>query len=122
MEPIISPWIIYGIEMLSTVHIVLGFAMFASGIVSIFFGLILIASDSPEKARDICQKKLWIPLTIFLVFGTLFVITPSRETGYKMLACSYLTTDNIKTVGSTANDAIDTILDIIAKHINEVNK
>ena len=122
MDPIVSPWIIYGIEMLNAVNTFLGSAMFVSGTVTILFSLMLIASDPTEKERDICQKKLWIPLTTFLVFGSLFVLLPSRDTGYKMLAASYVTTDNIKAVGGATNEAIDSILDNVVKHMNEVKK
>ena len=121
MEPIISPWAIYAIELLNPLNGFLIVAIMISATACIIM-LVCAYSDSYGGVQLSCRKNLWKPITAFTIFTVLFIAVPSKNTAYKMLACSYLTTDNIKAVGNTANDAIDTILDNVVKHINEIKK
>lgn len=125
MEPIISPWAIYVIELLDPLNGFLIIAVVLSAITCIFMFSVYNSEEASEEMQSFqlsCRKNLWKSVTAFIIFTVLCIAVPSKDTAYKMLACYYLTTDNIKTVGNTANDAIDTILDNVVKHINEVKK
>lgn len=122
MDPIVSPWIIYGIEMLGALQSALEGIVAVAAVAEIFMLLCSASSDCVKEERDICRRYLWVPTVALVISAPLLVLLPSKETGYKMLAASYVTTDNIKAVGGATNEAIDSILDNVVKHMNEVKK
>lgn len=122
MDPIVSPWAIYGIEMLEPLGVIARATAALSCITIILLWSLSLPYNTTEEERMACKSKLWIPTTILVVSVFATVLLPSRETGYKMLAASYVTTDNIRAVGGATNEAIDSILDNVVKHMNEVKK
>ena len=122
MDPIVSPWIIYGIEMLEPLGITVRVTALLSYVTIVLLWVLSLPCDTTEEERRAYKGKLWIPTTMLIVSVCTAVLLPSRETGYKMLAASYVTTDNIRAVGGATNEAIDSILDNVVKHINEVKK
>ena len=131
MNPIISPWSIYLINVLSGLK-----NIFMTAAVAAIFGIIvnaiyfLIVIDSPYYDEDDekdqnkilnikkCFKKIVVGL---IISALLVVITPSKDTMYTMLALDNLTTDNIQAIGKTGKDVIDYVSDQIDKIVNGNN-
>ena len=111
-EPIISPWIIYAIDVcnsikgVSVIFSVLG--LFAIVFVSIY----MIAADDNAFADVIRYKKLLKRLTIFTTaFIIIAIIVPDKRVGYTMLATQYITEENVL----KAADMVDRIADKIIR-------
>lgn len=122
MEPIVSPWLIYVIEMLGSLRILMGVLAFL-GFVSFIFmfpAATFEFSDVTEEDRQFYRRKLWIPTTVLLTSIVIAVLLPSREAAYKMLMASYVTPNNIHTVGKEANEAVGVLLDNITNHMKEL--
>lgn len=128
MNPIISPWSIYLINVLSglkNIFIVAVAAAILVGIGNAIYFLIVIDSpyyneDNEKDQNKIlnikkCFKKSVIGL---IISALLVVITPSKDTMYTMLALDNLTTDNIQAIGKTGKDVIDYVSDQIDKIVN----
>lgn len=141
MEPIINPWIIYAINLVDNVTpviwVMIG-ALAIAFIVCIAY-LITVKDDMVEeedryKKSQLCNykfteeafnkylekynlkinncvkimKKIVVSFVMVIV---LLILLPSRETMYTMFALNYVTEDNIKMVGDSAQDVVDYIFD-----------
>lgn len=128
MNPIISPWSIYLINVLSglkNIFIVAVAAAILVGIGNAIYFLIVIDSpyynedDEKDQNKILNIKKCFKKSVVGLIISALlFVITPSKDTMYTMLALDNLTTDNIQAIGKTGKDVIDYVADQIDKIVN----
>lgn len=134
-EPIISPWILYLIEVLNNFSwmawIVLVVSLIATYIFLCCFkeferNLIdyeyrdkhYTADFSKEIYNMSKNKKLYKRLTILGLLIAVFsflslVFLPSEETCYKMLVADQLTYENVDKLGDSAKDTVDYIFDKI---------
>lgn len=127
MNPIINPWSIYLINVLSglkNIFIAVVAAIFG-GIVNAIYFLIVIDDPYYDKDNEKYQnkilniKKCFKKFVVGLIISALLVvITPSKDTMYTMLALDNLTTDNIQAIGKTGKDVIDYVSDQIDKIVN----
>lgn len=128
MNPIISPWSIYLINVLSglkNIFIVAVVAAILVGIVNAIYFLIVIDSpyynedDEKDQNKILNIKKCFKKSVVGLIISALLVvIAPSKDTMYTMLALDNLTTDNIQAIGKTGKDVIDYVSDQIDKIVN----
>lgn len=141
MEPIINPWIIYAINLVDNVALVIWFMFWVFAIVFVIcFVYLMNVKDNiinyeyrykdaqldndkltenvskrylekynlKEKTCIKTMKKIAVSFAIVIV---LLVFIPSRETMYTMFTLHYVTEDNIKMVGDSAQDVVDYIFD-----------
>lgn len=118
MEPIINPLWFYLIgttsgitEFLTIVGSVLLGACF---LISIFYSI-----DEGFNLEDKIWKKIRNTAIIGLMVFFISELIPSEDTCYKMIAASVVTPNNIETVGDTATDIIDYIVESVDKLIEE---
>ena len=123
LKPIISPWIVYLIDLLdnfqgiiSITLVGLGFTIIGLGLAWILFSIDL---DQDDGIIITCKKYLKKSIIGFVISGLLFEVVPSKDTMYIMLTLDNVTTDNIQAVGKTGKDVVDYITDQIDKVINE---
>ena len=131
MNPIINPWSIYLINVLSglkNIFIAAVVAAILGGIVNAIYFLIVIDDPYYDKDNEKYQnkilniKKCFKKFVVGLIISALLVvITPSKDTMYTMLALDNLTTDNIQSIGKTGKDVIDYVSDQIDKIVNGNN-
>ena len=124
MKPIISPWLIYLIDlfgnlkgMLNITLILLGFAVV---VISITWVLFLI--DYNEQDANVitaCKKYLKKSIIWLCISSLLFIAIPSKDTMYTMLVLENVTSDNIQAIGKTGKDVVDYITDQIDKIVNK---
>ena len=121
MKPIISPWLIYGIDLLDkcrTTAIIVMICLIITGGIS---GIILLVET--YDINDIDWKCFWKfvkPGVVgFCITLCLTLVIPEKETLYQMIVASQITPDNIQTVtqvaGDTAEDVADYVIDIITR-------
>lgn len=96
MKPIISPWLIYLIDLFDNLKGLLTVALILLGCTAVVLSII------------------WL-----CVSGLLFAVTPSKDTMYTMIVLDNVTTDNIQAIGKTGKDVIDYITDQIDKVVND---
>lgn len=128
MNPIINPWSIYLINVLSGLKIFFIVTVVAAifvGIGSAICFLIVIGGpyydkdDEKDQNKILNIKKCFKKSIVGLIISALLVvITPSKDTMYTMLALDNLTTDNIQAIGKTGKDVIDYVSDQIDKIVN----
>ena len=105
LEPIISPWIVYGIDVINKLCIVFVLAIVISGI-----GMLIVIGGSDScgsNEQDI--RILKILSVIFAVAVVFLVILPSKDTMLTMLALQYVTPDNIQAVQGNIVDFVSQI-------------
>ena len=123
MKPIINPWSIYLINVLSGLKNIFMAAVVAAifvGIGNAIYFLIVIDNTYHDKDKILNIKKYFKKSVIGLIISALLVvITPSKDTMYTMLALDNLTTDNIQAIGKTGKDVIDYVSDQIDKIVND---
>ncbi len=128
MNPIINPWSIYLINVLSGLKNIFIAAVVAAifvGIGSAIYFLTVIADpyydedDEKDQNKILNIKKCFKKSVVGLIISALLVvIVPSKDTMYTMLALDNLTTDNIQAIGKTGKDVIDYVSDQIDKIVN----
>ena len=121
MEPIISPWLIYLINLFDNLNVLLSAVLFLLGgavatLLIIWFFNSMDRNDNCIVACKKCLKKLIIWLC---VSSLLFTAIPSKDTMYTMIVLDNVTTDNIQAIGKTGKDVVDYITDQIDKIVNK---
>lgn len=137
MEPIINPWIIYVINMIDNFGPVIWIVFSGLAIVFVIYVIYLInvkdnistyeskykincALDSKSSKNQLekyylqekyCIKTMKKVVVCFAIVIMLLTLLPSRETMYTMFTLHYVTEDNIKMVGDSAQDVVDYIFD-----------
>lgn len=120
MEPIVSPWLIYGIEMLGTMNVVSSIGLIVSTVAFVFMICFAYSTDTNQDNRESAKKNLWKPAVTVVILLITVIALPTRETAYKMLMASYVTPNNIHAVGKEANEAVGALLDNITNHMKEL--
>lgn len=112
MTPIVSPWIFYLISVLSVLSDLAVIVMIGAVIICVFFGISILDFDG-EGSEDYKRDKRIIKKSIitFIIAMIMVIFIPSEDTCYKMFVASYITEDNIKAVGDTADELVDYIVD-----------
>lgn len=91
MEPIISPWVIYAVQLLNNLHDICMVLFVLTCIVIVLLGLPVIVND-----EDLPKKYLKMAVIIVAVCAGMDIIIPNKETMITMIAASYITPDNIQ--------------------------
>ena len=122
--PIINPWIFYVIDILSNLKGVSWFATFITVIALIFIAIItayLKVQDSCSGSENNIEvigtltrffKKLLIVAYIVI---SVFIVTPSEETMYKMLVAQNVTYENIDKAQEEIKETVDYIFEKLGK-------
>lgn len=123
MKPIISPWLIYLIDLFDNLKGLFTIALILFGCAAVVLSIIwFIGSVDYEQDEDpivTCKKHLKQSVIWLCVSGLLFAVIPSKDTMYKMIVSENVTTDNIQAVGKTGKDVVDYITDQIDKVVND---
>jgi hypothetical protein len=104
MEPVISPWIIYAVNLAGKISTVATVTAIILGIGILLAGMEWIVEQSDE-AKGIV-KKTWIPFAICMV---IIIVVPDEKTLMTMVAAQYITPDNISAVQGNVVDFIGQI-------------
>ena len=125
MEPIISPWTIYLINLTYNISqlllaIVVVCSAFSFGAILIIFLSYVDDYTDDIKMRDKCIKfiKYSIP-TIFIAI-TINTFIPSRDTMIAMVVSSYITPDNLNGANETIKANLQDYINIIVNGIKDV--
>lgn len=126
MKPIISPWLVYLIDLFDNLKGLLIVALILLGIAAVVLSIIWFFSsmdyeqdEKPDEELIVaCKKHLKKSVIWLCVSGLLFTVIPSKDTMYKMIVLENVTTDNIQTIGKTGKDVVDYITDQIDKVVN----
>lgn len=109
-EPIISPWLFYGLSLLDGF---VGFFLLVS-MVS-FAGIFVLAKDyGDDRFKD--SKKAGI---IFAISFLLFLLTPGQQTVEKMLIAHYCTPATVQEIGDKLEMSTVRIIEKIMNHKKE---
>lgn len=112
MKPIINPWIVYLAEKCDTIHLV-----FAILMILCFVTVAMWTIAYVERDAEIKPQKWLIALTI--LSASITILMPEKDTVLTMATLSYVTEDNIKSVGKTAEDVVDYVVDAVDKIVND---
>lgn len=130
MEPIISPWTIYFINLVSNIGQMLCNIFVVCGLIAVCAIIIcgMTTDDSWEtkeqhqrnaEIRVSCIKVVKITLPISLISVLILTFIPSKETLIAMLISSYITPDNLhgtnEVIKANLQDYINIIVDGIKK-------
>lgn len=123
MKPIISPWLVYLIDLFDNLKGLLTIALILLGIAAVVLSIIwfICSVDYEQDENPIvtCKKHLKQSVIWLCVSGLLFTVIPSKDTMYKMIVLENVTTDNIQAIGKTGKDVVDYITDQIDKVVND---
>ena len=106
MEPIINPWIIYGISVFTKLQIGVHFLL-ALSIVGLC--IMVPAFLDGDNIDDDVKKLRMKALKAVLIFGTIEIFLPDKDTLITMLALQYVTPDNIQVVQGNIIDFVNQV-------------
>ena len=131
MQPIISNWIIYIIEVLSNLNLVANviFFMCFGAVIFLFIARCFALSDL-EYARSEEMKKRYeeninmyknfIKISVLLIMISIafIILIPTEEVMYLMLVNNCITPDNLNFIGGEVLDLVDYIMQQINIIVN----
>ena len=100
--PIVNPMYLYLIEVLHNLDAINQIVFIVLSIIVLFLSCMYVID---EYAREVIKENKSMVVLVFVAFTAsllVAVLVPTKDTMYKMLIASYVTTDNIQIV----NDAI----------------
>lgn len=106
MDYIVNPWLIYLVGTLNVINAVL---IITIGLSIIFFGF------SVDDGYSIDKKWRKRAVAVILVSTLLFILVPNSDTGYKMLAASIVTKQNIDGATEYSQKQLDVIIEKVSK-------
>lgn len=115
--PIINPMYLYLIEVLHNLDVINNFVFVVLAFIVLSAGVMFI----DDYTREIFEPHKGKMIALFIAFAVsalIMVLIPTKDTMYKMLIASYVTTDNIQIV----NDAIKTNLQDYLNMLGETVK
>lgn len=124
MTYIINPFYFYIINVLSSLDIIMTFALFAAGIASVILGFWYLSltysedDDCEYVQKDRARVKRYFIRVLSLTFAIALVsaLLPNRETLYQILVAKYATTENAQ----WSVDAIKSVVDYIVQSIKSL--
>lgn len=122
MKPIISPWLIYLIDLFDNLKVLFNIVSILSGcavgVILFIWFICLIDYDVDDDFIIACKKYLKKSIIWLFISGLLFIAIPSKDTMYTMLVLDNVTSDNIQAIGKTGKDVVDYIVNQIDKIVN----
>ena len=119
MTPIINPLWFYLVDVLADADIVFFILAFFSGSIAVIVAIMLtVEGMSPKKDPNIFKILKTCVITCIASIS-LSILTPASGTCYKMMAASMITPDNITTVGATATEIVDYIVESVDTLLKE---
>lgn len=124
MEPIISPWTIYLINLTNNISQLLLAISTMCLIFSVAATLILILSygdyEYEEKLCNKCTKFLKYSIPIMFITATINTFIPSRDVMIAMIVSSYITPDNLYGANEAIKANLQDYINIIVNGIKDV--
>ena len=124
MEPIISPWTIYLINLTYNISQLLLAISTMCLIFSVAATLILIFSygdyEYEEKLCNKCIKFLKYSIPTVLITATISTFIPSRDVMIAMIVSSYITPDNLYGANEVVKANLQDYINIIVNGIKDV--
>lgn len=124
MEPIISPWTIYLINLTYNISQLLLATSTMCLIFSVVATLILIFSygdyEYEEKLCNKCIKFLKYSIPIMFITATINTFIPSRDVMIAMVVSSYITPDNLYGANEAIKANLQDYINIIVNGIKDV--
>lgn len=109
-EPIISPWLFYGLSLLDGI-----LALFFLVSVVSFAGIFVLQKDYGEdRFKD--SKKAGV---VFIISFLLFIFIPSQRTVEKMLIAHYCTPATVQEIGDKLEMSTVRVIEKIMNHKRE---
>lgn len=104
-EPIISPWLIYLLDVSDAIKCTMFVIAVASGILTLF--VFCVDEEFTQRTKR--------SVIIFIVCTILAIFVPSERTMYKIIIASYVTPANIQKAGDSIDAVIDRAIEKIQK-------
>lgn len=114
IEPIISPWVFYWIDLCTP------FKVFAA-ICTVSFAILCgfahdnISIRNTEEFNAFYVRKTKMYGITAIIFALICLFVPSNDTAYKMLVASHVTPDNINSTVQFTQEAFKTLMDGIVE-------
>ena len=124
MEPIISPWLVYFISILTSIKAIFDTITIISLAIAFFIILYnFIEEDSMDRLYDSKTKKLdssFKKLIAFIIFSSILAaFIPTKETIIAMYIASVITPDNLNLANEVFKSNLKDYLDIITNSLNK---
>lgn len=116
--PIINPMYLYLIEVLHNLDVINNFIFITLAFITLVTGVMYIIDDYARERLSQHKGKMICLFMAFVISSMIVVLIPTKDTMYKILIASYVTTDNIQMV----NDAIKTNLQDYLNMLGETVK
>lgn len=116
--PIINPMYLYLIEVLHNLDVINNIIFITLAFITLVTGVMYIIDDYARETLSQHKGKMIALFVAFVISSMIAVLVPTKDTMYKMLIASYVTTDNIQMV----NEAIKTNLQDYLNMLGETVK
>ena len=126
MEPIVNPWFVYAISIVSSLKELFMCGFFVILIVDFFGFLYLFIEVDEQPMEKICNKEtkklhplFKITLTLNIILPLLSVLIPSKETLIAMYIANSVTPDNLNMANEIFKANLKDYMDIIVNSLKK---
>lgn len=127
MEPIISPWFMYLLQVIPAIQgVCIGFAVLTGVLLCVFIFTKMVTQGQIDSDYDNNDDRVWnkiskkilkVCLPMFIIYLTLALFLPSRKTFVGMYVTKHLTYDTVEEIidagGKLKDEFKQDILDLI---------
>ena len=118
--PIINPMYLYLIEVLHNLDVLNHLVFITLAFVVLVAGVMYIIDECAREAIELHKGKMIALLAAFTVSLLIAVLVPTKDTMYKMLIASYVTTDNIQIVNEAVKANLQDYLNMLGETVKNM--
>ena len=118
--PIINPMYLYLIEVLHNLDVINNIIFIVLTFITFVTGVMYIIDDYTQEQLKPHKGKIIALFAVFLISGMIAVLVPTKDTMYKMLIASYVTTDNIQIVNEAVKTNLQDYLNMLGETVKNM--
>ena len=118
--PIINPMHLYLIEVLHNLDVINNFIFITLAFIMLVTGVMYIIDDYARETLEPHKGKIIALFVAFVISSLVTVLVPTKDTMYKMLIASYVTTDNVQIVNEAIKSNLQDYLNMLGETVKNM--
>lgn len=118
--PIINPMYLYLIEVLHNIDVINNLIFITLAFITLVTGVMYIIDDYAQETLNQHKGKMIGLFVAFVISSMIAVLVPTKDTMYKMLIASYVTTDNIQIVNEAVKANLQDYLNMLGETVKNM--
>lgn len=120
--PIINPMYLYLIEVLHNLDVINNLIFIILAFITLSASVMYIIDDYARETLSQHKSKMVALFVALVISSMIAVLVPTKDTMYKMLIASYVTTDNIQIVNEAVKANLQDYLNMLGETVKNMRQ